>query len=320
MEVDGPTIVRKENTIEQGPIATVLNSPFQDAITALAQLQTDLGASIAVINGANLGPYNLGGSCDYDCILGVCWKTYHWNWPLDFQYLRQPLQGAVQQVGQAAGQFDSAFQPARNWLKVTLPQFSADFTAQANTILATNAAIQASGGTATADQIATLQAAFADIIAGIGNGQQQMQTAIQAMADFNQELGGCEEELGQVTSQQQSAIDNWINTTWNNFVGGMDCGQSDADNQVNGAIATFNGAIAAIQTSFNTLAADGSAVSNATAELVGVFANINDQYGLVAGQISESQAYPAGPLADLHLDIAESEWTQLAQYAQQNIQ
>lgn len=89
---------------------------------------------------------------------------------------------------------------------------------------------------------------------------------------------------------------------------------------MNHAIGNFNGAIAAIQTSFNTLQADGNAVSNATAELVGVFANINDQYGLVAGQINQSQAHPAGPLADLHLEVAEGEWTQLAQYAQQNIQ
>jgi hypothetical protein len=320
MDISAPTVTRVENDIEQGPVATILDSPFQDAVAAIAQLQTDMTSSISVINAANLGPYNLGGSCDYDCILGVCWKTYHWNWPLDFQYLRVPLQGAVQQVGNAASQFDSAFQPARNWLKVTLPQFSADFTNQTNTILTTNAAIVAAGGRATAAQIATLQAAFADIINGLNVGQQQMQTATSAMGDFNNQLNACVSELSEVTSQQQSYIDNWMSTTWNNFVGSMDCGSSDADNQVNGAIGTFNTAIAQIQTSFNTLQSDGNAVATAVDQLVGTFTNINDQYGLVAGQISQSQSYPAGAISDLHLDIAANEWNQLAQYAQQNIQ
>jgi hypothetical protein len=320
MDANAPTVARYEHTVEQGPVATVLGNPFEAAISAIARLQTDMKSSIWAIDGANLGPYDLGGSCAYDCVLGVCWKKYHWSWKLDFQYLRGPLQSSVQQVGNAAGQFESAFQPTRLWLTVTLPQFSADFANQSKTILATNRAIVAAGGTATPTQISTLQAAFADITNGVKAGQQQLNTAISAMGDFNRQLTACVSQLSQVTSQQRSAIDNWLNTTWKNFVGGMDCGQGDAGIQVTGALATFNGAIGQIQSSFGTLQADGNAVATAVDLLVGTFANIADQYGLVAGQIGQSQSYPSGPIANLHLDIAASEWAALAQYARQNIQ
>jgi hypothetical protein len=320
MDMSTPIITRIEHDVSQGPTATILSSPFQDAVAAIAQLQVDLGTSLATINAANLGPYNLGGSCDYDCVLGICWRTMSWSWPLDFQNLRGPLQAAAQQVAAAANQFTAAFEPARNWLKVTLPQFSADFTAQSQTILATNAAIVAAGGQATPAQVATLQAAFADILNGITAGKQQMNTAISAMGDFNNQLAACETQLGQITAQQQSSIDAWIQLTWNDFVNGMECGQDDAQNQVNAAIATFNGAIGQVAASFGTLGNDGNAVSTAAEQLAGTFANINDQYGLVAGQIGQAQSYPAGAIADLHLDIAANEWAQLAQYAQANIQ
>lgn len=319
MQADGPIVTRVEHDESQGPVGTILASPFQSAIAALAKLQADLGSSISVIDAANFGPYNLGGSCSYDCVI-VCWKTYDWSWKLDFENLRGPLTDIVQNLGASASQFAAAFQPARLWLKGILPQFSANFQAQAQTIEQLNAAIIAQGGVPTVLQIVQLRKAFGEIINGINIGEQQMRIAISAMVEFNQQLSGYTTALTAVTTEEKNSITNWINTTWNNFVNQMECGQSDAQNQVNQAISTFTTAIGQVQTSFQVLQSDGDAVATAIEQLVGTFANINDQYGLVAGQIGESQSYPAGPIANLHLNIAAEEWAQLAQYAQQNIQ
>lgn len=301
-------------------VATILRSPAQNALASIAQLQSDIPTTSTTINTVNLGPFSLGGSCDYDCFIGICVKTYHWSWNLDFSGIRPPLQQSVQQVSDAAGAFTSAFAPARDWLKNTLPQFSSDFAAQASTILATNAAIMQAGGVATAAQIATVQAAFADITAGLSNGQNQMAGAISAVAQFVNQLSAIEGELSPFLSSMQQSMNDSVTNTQNNFVNGMDCGQGDADNQINVAKAMFNTSVAIIQASFGTLANDTSAVDSATSQFVAALVTILDQYQNVAQQVTTAGSYPAGVIQDLHLDIAANEWTQLAQYAQTNIQ
>lgn len=302
------------------PIATILRSPAQDAIAAIAKLQSDLSAASGVINSVPLGPFNLGGSCDYDCFLGICIHTFGWTWPLDFGGIRGPLQNAIAAVIGASNQWTTAFAPARDWLKGTLPQFSTDFTNQASIILTTNAAIQAAGGVATPAQIAAVKASFADIAAGLGAGRSQMSVAASAIVDFTESLGNTEGELSPFLANMQASMDDQVANMQNNFINSMPCGAGDADGQINNAVATFNSSVATVQASFTQLNNDTTAAATAMEQFVGTIENIIDQYGLVAGQISSAQTFPSGPIQNLHLDIAANEWTQLASYAQQNIQ
>jgi hypothetical protein len=300
-------------------ISTVLRTPAQQAIAAIAQFQTDLAQAVTVIDAASLGPFDLGGSCDYDCFLGICIHTYDWTWPLDFTNVRTPLENEAANLSQAAGQFDAAFGPTRQWLITTLPAFSADFATQAEAILAINAQI-GPGGQATPAQLAAVQAAFQQIIAGLGTGHDQMYSAIAAMGQFNGVVVASENALTSLGASLQANIDGWVQSSQNTFAGSMPCGGDDFDNQVNSAVSTLNSSFATMQGNFSLVALDGQAVATATEQCVGAMNNIQAQYQDVLGQVDTADSYPAGAIQNLHLDVAQSEWTALSQYAVQELQ
>jgi hypothetical protein len=304
---------------EGQPVSTVLQTPATQCIADLAKLQTDLSTASSVISGINLGPFQLGGSCDYDCFIGICIHTCNWSWKLDFTNVREPLQDAVAQLTQAAGQFGTAFEPTRAWLKTTLPQFSTDFATQAKVILDTNASIP-TGGNPTPAQVQAVQSAFQAIVDGLGTGQQQMNGATEAMAQFNLLISAKETMLGELGANIQASIDDWIQKTQNDFVSGLPCGGGDADNQVNNAVNTFNSSFAYMQGYFTQVAQDGQAVAIATDQFVGTLTNIQAQYADVLQQVKAAQGYPASVIQNLHLDIAQNEWAQLAQFAAEQIQ
>jgi len=310
----------KQRVQTEGVAATVLRTPAQSAIAALAQLQTALAQTISTIAAVPLGPFYLGGSCDYDCFIGICVKTYNWSWTLDFENIRSPMQNAVQQLSGAASQYTSAFGPARDWLKATLPQFSTVFAAQAQTIIQTNAAITQAGGNATPAQIQTVQAAFQAISSGLALGHGAMDDAASAVAQFTGELQAIESGLTSLLGNMQSSMDSWVANTQNNFVNGMDCGQGDADNQINGAVTVFNVSVSIIRNNLGQVNTVSQNLTTALSQFVGVMVNISDQYTNIEGQIGQAQGFPAGAIQDLHLDVASSEWQQLAQFAAQNIQ
>jgi hypothetical protein len=310
----------KRRVAAEGVAATVLRTPAQDAIAAFAQLQTQLTATTNAIQTVNLGPFQLGGSCDYDCFIGICIHTQNWSWTLDFDSIRGPLQGAVRQVRGAAGQYDQAFGPARDWLKTTLPQFSSTFAAQAQAILSTNAAIMSAGGKATPAQIQTVSQAFQAISSGLTAGHAAMDGAAGAVAQFTNVLQAVEGNVSSLLSNMQSSINTGVKNAQDNLINQLNCGQGDADNQINGAIAMFNVSVSVIQNNLGAVNGVTQTLTNALKEFVGTLVNISDQYTNVEQQIGQAQGFPAGAIQDLHLDIAASEWQQLAQYASQNIQ
>jgi enamine deaminase RidA (YjgF/YER057c/UK114 family) len=118
---------------------------------------------------------------------------------------------------------------------------------------------------------------------------------------------------------QQSQVTTWINTSWPSLCGSLSCGQGDATNQLNSALGNLNTTFASINTAVSTLQIDVVALTTACESLTDALLVVSDQFSLVAGQIADSKGYPAGAIAELHLDIAMSEWNQLQQYVEQNL-
>ncbi len=301
-------------------MSTILRTPATNALAAIAQLQADIVSSAAAVRTANLGPFELSGSCDYDCFIGICMKTYSWSWPLDFSEIRPDLQQAVAELSNAAGAFGGAFASSREWLKGTLQQFSAQFTQQAQIIITTNQQIMQAGGTPNMLLIMKVMVAFETITDGLEAGQAQMAQATQAAAQFVQTLSGIESGLSPLLASLQGSINAGVNHAQTNFINSMSCGQGDASVQIAAAIATFNVSIATIQNSFNTLSNDIGAFQNSNGQFVSSLVSLLDQYKNVASQVNIAGQYPAGAIQDLHLDIAANEWAQLAKYAVANIQ
>lgn len=316
-----PSIEEFRVRLQTEPVmSTILRTPATNALAAIAQLQADIVSSAAAVRNANLGPFELSGSCDYDCFIGICMKTYEWSWPLDFSEIRPDLQQAVAELSNAAGQFGGAFASSREWLKGTLQQFSAEFTQQAQIIISSNQQIMQAGGTPNMLLVMKVMAAFETITDGLEAGQAQMAQATQAAAQFVQTLSGIESGLSPMLASLQTSINAGVNNAQTNFINSMSCGQGDASVQIATAIATFNVSIATIQNSFNTLSNDIGAFQNSNGQFVSSLVSLLDQYKNVASQVNIAGQYPAGAIQDLHLDIAANEWAQLAQYAVANIQ
>jgi hypothetical protein len=319
MESMGLVISRVLLNSERVAVKTLVNNPFGSTIDALSTLGNDLNAATTTINGAQLGPFNLSGYCEYDCLWsGFC--VYGSNWQITFPgATSQPLQAQLDQTVAVGKQLYKDGAALGIWLNSLAAETSVALIAACNNILSVDTAIVAAGGVATAAQSSALNSAFADIASILSNAQESASTTVEAISDDVQNLAAAVSELSQVLQLQQSQVTTWINTSWPSLCGSLSCGQGDATNQLNSALGNLNTTFASINTAVSTLQIDVVALTTACESLTDALLVVSDQFSLVAGQIADSKGYPAGAIAKLHLDIAMSEWNQLQQYVEQNL-
>jgi hypothetical protein len=297
------------------PAATILAMPAQDAIAAIGRLHAQLQASRVVVSQAILGPYRMGVACQYDCVLGICWKEARWNAELDLS-TRADLQSVIGEVERASDRYHAAIEPARGWLRNTLPQFSVQFSQHTATIRSTAAAIRQAHGRVTPAQAATLDAAFTAILAELKRGQDHMEQAARAVAEF---LLAFDAAMRPVTDAGWAPVIDAEVNTMRAQANGLPCGAARANHMITEMVHDFSGAVSQIKSSLRHAELTAIEVNRATGTFVGALGSIVDQYGNVAAQVATAESLPTSIIQDLHLDIAADEWTALSQYATQNI-
>jgi hypothetical protein len=292
--------------------------PVREAIAELRRFPTAVESVTSHIQASSFGPFHLGGSCDYSCFIGICFKTYNWSWSPDFSWLKDDLGRRYTYVSDVSRQFDGSFAPVRSWLVGTLPQFSAQLDAAAVRMQTAEGVIidPASSPEAKAAARGEIERSIAEVLGLLERSTTDLRGGVSSMSGYNQRLtealrnvensrAGMEHML----SQAQGVLDP--------FASGMPCDDGAArggyDAIKNAVRGQFDGVLRAAEQAGVTAGRSDHAVSL----ILGSVLNVQNQYQGVLQKLRAAEISPPGAVQQLRLNVATAAWRDLAAYAQQ---
>ena len=293
---------------------------LKGGIDRLRALPATVNHARNLLGPLTFGPYEIHGSCDFNCWGKLCWQTWHWNWNFpQFVGFKGALDQRLAAVSVQAATFDQAFGPVRGWLTGTLPAFSTYFDGAVQKLQA-DALVLAQPGDAAAvekakgDIVETLAQINTKLVSGSG----ELRIGVAQLSRFNAGLGSA---LGQVQSIS-GALDSSIASGRENMgrkMGDWPCGQGDATDQFNGISNVVRAQFDTVIQAANATRATATQSDKDVSLILGTVLNLQTRYQGALQQIQSAQITPQGAVQTLRVGVAAAEWHDLAQYAVQQL-
>lgn len=296
-------------------------APAKEAISKLKQLPGAVQGVQGAVKGTNFGPFNLSGSCGYKCFIGICLYDFNWRWSPDFSWLKSDLVNRYNQVGIISSQFPAHFAPVREWLVVTLPQFSQQFDEAAARLAKAEAVV--TDPKATPAQIAAAKQEIVQLLdqlnARLQQGADQLRGAVSSLSGFNQQLTGSMNQVENARLDMERMVSG-AQSYLNKEAGGWPCGAGDVQGQYNNVQQTVRGQYDNVVKVAQATGITASQADQSVSLILGTVLNLRTRYQGVLDKLHAAQVTPAGAVQELRLNVAAAAWRDLASYARQQLQ
>lgn len=281
---------------------------------SLLQQYQDAVAKVRAAAGKPLGPYPISTECTW-CSdhawwgFGTCTEntTQRLNFTVDFNWTRSRLLSVLQQAEQSAGAFTASFAPTQAWVD-RLPEFTNQFDANADRVLAVQQEIKAGKGP-TEQQRQTVAQALQDLTGILDSSSAQLRQGTSALADsleqqsqYRQSIAEAIAGADQSAQQQLTDIRNNVQARAN-----LQCLENLVRNNFNPIKSQFSSSLQEISQAFQNLETNSRAAEKGIAEWLAFVVNNQTDIKSVSDMVNAAQADQIGGfLQRLHLDAAKN--------------
>jgi hypothetical protein len=311
-------------TLGPGPTSAQDNADARVAIDRLKQLPGSVQQVREVIKAANFGPFQIGGSCNYNGVWYCLWTncttfTWSWNFP-NYTWLRSALDQRFQTIQAVSSQFEGRFAPVRAWLLDTLPALGSTLEASTARLEQAEATLRRPDASA-----AELEAARREIeqtieatTAALRQGSARLQDGLAGLAAFNEQLKAVLQPLEDERAGMEQMIAS-DERRLNDEIGGWPCGTDGARNGYNGIRTTVRTQFQNVMNASQAFGVTATKTDESVSQILGRLLNLVNAHQQVLDSLRSAQVTPAGAVQQLRLHMAASAWDELASYARREL-
>ncbi|MBD2505590.1 hypothetical protein [Anabaena azotica] len=291
-------------------------SSAKNAIATLSQFPQEINRYITEVSQTSLGPWKLDVSCCTDYFIW-CLNTRNFGYRVDYSGSRSNLENVIRRYEQNSREFSNSFSPIGDWFKIALPQFSSQFNAASERILAIQTEIRQGNGS-TPEQRAEVTRLLNKLSSNLQEQSNQLKVGMSSLATFLQNQNNYQRIITNVNNGLNPSIQATL-SKMQDFVNQQPC-RGDADAQFNSIQQQFTNSVQKINNTLITLNTRTQEMDKSISILLGTITNFITKYQLIANQLNATENTQLGSvIQSLHLTVAKQAWEDLAKYAAEQL-
>jgi len=290
-------------------------------IEYLRQMPGAVDKVLSTIASSSFGPFYMEGKCGYDshwyCFGDCRTMTWSWNFP-NFTWLKDALTGRFNEISTTARSFDNYFEPVRNWMLTSLPQFLEIYRQQQQAIKEYQSAFSAHAGMPEeqAKDRANIIQCIQKLNQALQNAQGQITQGIGNLSAFDRRMNNDLAQVSNLRQSMESSIASNQQRVWE-ITEKYQCDRDFARNKAvdiqNTVRARFNNVVA----NADAFGLNAAKVDASSSIIIADLAIIQNKYQGALGALEKAGSSPNAVIQNLQLEITYKFYSDLAAFARE---